>query len=114
MHDVKLTLISFIYRELVFVLGIYFSDNLPFNPCGTLLDVYFYAHPVDPHLYYQCDESGTAYERSCDNLVWDDVAKACNWASSNVKTTLPTEISTFSLSTFSLFQHIQIKYSFSN
>jgi hypothetical protein len=57
------------------------KDESTYNPCKTIANVYFYAHPTDPHQYYQCDEAGNVYSRTCGNLVWDTLITACNWES---------------------------------
>lgn len=70
-----------------FDLAVSLFDEANYNPCGTKVGLYFYAHPVDPSKYYQCDETGNAYIRSCGDLVWDELHVACNWPSSEPKTT---------------------------
>lgn len=59
--------------------GVPFFDETTYNPCKTKLGLYFYPHPTDVHQYYQCDENGIAYIRSCGDLVWDELRIACNW-----------------------------------
>ncbi|UJR26996.1 hypothetical protein I4U23_008303 [Adineta vaga] len=56
-----------------------FFDEATYNPCQKDSNSYFYPHPTDNHQYYQCDESGNAYLRSCGALVWDALRTACNW-----------------------------------
>jgi hypothetical protein len=61
-----------------------FNDDAAYNPCQTDSGVFFYPNPSDSHQYYQCDESGNAYLRSCGNLVWDAILVSCNWPSAVV------------------------------
>jgi len=58
-----------------------FFDEATYNPCQTKSNQYFYSDPEDTHQYYQCDETGIAYLRSCGELVWDDLRVTCNWKS---------------------------------
>jgi len=60
----------------------FFFDDKTYNPCRTKSGLFFYPHPTDYHQYFQCDETGNAYLRSCGELVWDDLRIACNWPSS--------------------------------
>jgi hypothetical protein len=62
-----------------FYLSVFFEDDASYNPCQDGSNIYFYADPTDSSKYYQCDESGNAYLRSCGNLVWDELRVACNW-----------------------------------
>jgi len=59
----------------------FFFDGVTYNPCGTKAGLFFYPHQTDYHTYYQCDENGIAYLRSCGFLVWDELRVACNWPS---------------------------------
>jgi hypothetical protein len=60
---------------------VFFFDETAFNPCQTKSNKFFYPDPTDNHKYYQCDESGNAYSRSCGDLVWDELRVTCNWPS---------------------------------
>jgi len=63
-------------------LPLLFDDVTTYNPCGSSSGVFFYSDPTVTNKYYQCDESNNVYSLSCGtNLVWDDIQKACNWAS---------------------------------
>jgi hypothetical protein len=60
---------------------VFFDDGVAYNPCQHNSNVFFYPHPSEANEYYQCDESGNAYLRSCGDLVWDPLLVACNWPS---------------------------------
>jgi len=77
----------------------FFDDAAEYNPCDTKSNVFFYPHQSDIDKYYQCDESGNAYLRSCGNLVWDPFLVACNWPSA-VKSAPPQAIETSSSSSW--------------
>lgn len=57
------------------------DEDASYNPCQVNSGIYFYPHRTDHHKYYQCDEFGNVYLRSCGDLVWDDLRVACNWPS---------------------------------
>jgi len=64
--------------------SIFFSDDTTYNPCRTGSGIFFYPHQSDINKYYQCDEYGNAYLRSCGDLVWDELSITCNWPSAVV------------------------------
>ena len=87
----------YIFTAIVYLLsighiygGAFVFDESTYNTCKTKLGLYFYPHPTDVHYYYQCDEAGNAYIRSCGDLVWDALQIACNWPTAAVAPPSPT------------------------
>jgi hypothetical protein len=70
---------------------VFFFDETTYNPCKTKLGLYFYPDPANVHSYYQCDEAGNAYLRSCGDLVWDGLRIACNWPTAVIPPSPPSQ-----------------------
>ncbi|CAF4509577.1 unnamed protein product, partial [Rotaria sp. Silwood2] len=65
----------------VFINGLplFSNDDARYNPCELNSYAFFYPHGTDIHKYYQCDEFGNAYLRSCGDLIWDRIHMTCSW-----------------------------------
>ncbi|CAF0736211.1 unnamed protein product [Adineta ricciae] len=74
-----IAIVYFVLSANAYKYQILLNDEEAYNPCKPDSGVFYYPHRTDIHQYYQCDEAGNAYLRSCGALVWDDLRVACNW-----------------------------------